>query len=1074
MRKNRKLITSIFICLLAVFCAVLPFLDWKGEIAQAQTVTFVSNEIKTTYNLNEKVRFPQSVKVEYNGEKTGENGVLVYPNGDIYPIGETEMVLSEEGQYEIRYFFTHDGVQITATAVFKVYSTLFGLSATNGSSITAVTAEMNAETEMTSTDIDAMRDNKEGLILRLYEGCEFVYNKPVDLRDCEADGLTNVITIHPRTSRQETITREDNGKQELVNAELIAANTYIRLIDCYDSDKFVELVLDNKSAGKNTICYRAGTNTQESAGIYLPDTTTSTSFNKKEVYYDGVRGIARFFDWGPYSLGYSSTGKSEGITLRYDLASSRIYVQSGNKQLFVNDFANSDIYGENLFEGFTTGEVFVSVRCDDYLSAEATRMDVTRVGRDSGNALTGGLAGKVEACPAYKDEVKPAIKINVEKTDAYGIYGAIGDSIAVPSATVYDVNDSGNLQIGVYRKDTAGNKISVDVVDGKFTLKENDIYYIEYKSTDLYGNEGVEVLEVYVDAKAQKGLSLSVDKVSALSAGRQEYFPAPVIQTLNNEEKLTFSVWITREGQDKERIVESHGMENILALSQEDFAYRPLYSGAYTVTYICSDNLNTEEFTYAVNCTPSNAVVFFDKPFLSRNLIKGATYAIEKVYAYSFASGSPMPLEAQAYVSFDDGEFIEIEDIDKVTVTGSKTAQVKFTYAGAEAVFSDKATIVDVNFNKGMLLENYFYGENFAVDTEISNVRYHSLVQTGENVLHFVNPISVNSFLLEFLVPVEQSNYKEMNVILTDPYDESKKITITYGNNDGSAYASVNGGARINLSLPFADEVQSNRIFYDYGARQFVVQGAKFDCEIDFTTAACYFDLSLSGIYGAASIEVRSVNNQNLNRNLHFDMNQPEVAVYKSEGNYKPGEIITVYAPQFLDVLSPVDVTGIKLTVTYNGNYVTSVDGVLLDGIHNDPFTDYKIEPKELGIYRVSYSAYDGYSIDNLASASYMFTVVDTVAPVITIDEGYNEDTQIKITAGQKVAFHYTVTDNVDEALTTYVILSNTHTLVNHTFENGEFFVDEVGEYEVHVVCVDEAGNMSKVTFKLTADKEEE
>lgn len=1069
MKQYRKFIVSIFLCVLAVCCVALPLFDKKGELVQAQTVAVQASGIKATYNLNEKVLFPQSVKVDYKGEKTAENGVLVYPNGDIYSIGTAEMLLSEEGEYELRYFFTHGGVQITATASFKVYSQRFGLSATNGSTITAVTAEMN-ETEMTATDIDSMRDGKEGLILRLYEGCEFTYNKPVDLRDCEEDGLTNVITLHPRTSRQETIVREDNGKDEFVNAELIAGYTYVRLTDCYDTNKFVEFVLDNKSAGKNLICYRAGTNTQENAGIYLPDTTTTTSFNKKEVFYDGVRGIARFFDWGPYNFGYRTYGTTEGVTLRYDFANSRVYAQLGDEQLFINDFVNTDIYGDNLFEGFTTGEVYVSVRNSDYSLAEATRIDVTSVGRDSGSALTGGLSGLVEACPEYKDEVKPAVKINAEKTDEYGIYAAIGDVITIPSATVYDVNDSNRLQVSVYRKDVLGNKISVGVSEGKFTVTENDIYYIEYKSTDLYGNEGVATLEVYVDATAKKGLSLSVEKVKTLSAGKEEYLPMPVIETLNDKQKLTLSVWIAREGEEPKLIAEAKGAENVLALTAEDLAYRPLYSGKYTVSYECYDNLNQAEYSYEVSCAPSDKVVFLGKPFLSRALIKNAIYSLEKFYAYSFEDGTPTALEAQAYVSFDGGEFVKVEDAKKLTVTGAKTARLKYTCDGVEQdVLSDEATIVDVNYGSGLSLEKYFYGENFTVNTELTNIRYHSLVQTGENVLRFVNPISINSFLLEYLVPANGANYKEMNVVLTDPYDTSKKVTITYGNNNGSSYACLNGGTRTNLGLPFADDVQSNRIFYDYEARQFVVQGAKFDYELDFTGAACYLDIVFKDIYGETAIEIRTLNNQNLNRNLRFDMNQPEVAVYKSEGNYKIGDIITVYHPQFFDVLSPVDVSGIKLAVTYEGNYVTSIDGVILDGIHNDPFKDYQIEAKSLGVYRVSYSAYDSFSQDNLATASYMFNVVDTVAPVITIEEGYDENGVLSMTAGQKLEFHYTVTDNVDEKLTTYVILSNIHTLKNRVYDSGAFFVTEAGEYDVYVVCVDEAGNMATVKFRLIA-----
>ena len=78
MKKSCKWIASILVCLVAVCCAVMPIIDWKGQIAQAQTITFESNEIKETYNLNEKARFPKTVTVDYNGEKTATNGVLVY------------------------------------------------------------------------------------------------------------------------------------------------------------------------------------------------------------------------------------------------------------------------------------------------------------------------------------------------------------------------------------------------------------------------------------------------------------------------------------------------------------------------------------------------------------------------------------------------------------------------------------------------------------------------------------------------------------------------------------------------------------------------------------------------------------------------------------------------------------------------------------------------------------------------------------------------------------------------------------------------------------------------------------
>jgi len=41
--------------------------------------------------------------------------------------------------------------------------------------------------------------------------------------------------------------------------------------------------------------------------------------------------------------------------------------------------------------------------------------------------------------------------------------------------------------------------------------------------------------------------------------------------------------------------------------------------------------------------------------------------------------------------------------------------------------------------------------------------------------------------------------------------------------------------------------------------------------------------------------------------------------------------------------------------------------------------------------------------------------------------------------------------------------------LSNRVYDSGAFFVTEAGEYDVYVVCVDEAGNMATVKFRLIA-----
>ncbi len=1065
MKKTYKL--GVIICLvLAVVLSIGAMFILQDNGATAEQIKLDCAEIKSVYNLNEKVSFPKQVTVNLGGEKTATNGIVEFPNGSVYSVDNGELTLSNEGRYTVKYFFENAGARVTAVANFEVYSALYSLTASNGSSVTAVTSEMN-QVEMKNTQIDSMRDGKEGLIVRLYEGCKFVYNKPVNLNDRDEEGLASVLTFHPRNSTQKTIIREDNHQEQFVNDQLVAAYTYVRLTDCYDSRIFVELVLDNKSGGMNLICYRAGSNSQEAAGIYLPDLTGSVSYKTKEVFYDGVRGIARFFDWGPYNFAYRNVLKSEGVTVKYDNENNRIYVENGKDRLMVNDLSNTDIYDENLFYGFTTGEVYVSVFNSEYYSANSTRIDITSVGKDSGEALLSGMEGKVENLPVYRDDVVPKIKINVEKTDNYGIYAAVGDKIKIPSATVFDVNESEDLCVNVYRNYQTENKIRVDIVNGYFTVAENDIYYIEYKAIDKYGNSSIEVLKVFANVNAEKGLKFEVGKLAGLLAGKETTLLKPQISTVNDKAKLRLQVKVSLEGGEEQVIVEAVGLEAINGLAQTQFNYTPLYSGNYTVTYVCYDNVNSTTFSYQVACESSDAIVFLKKPYLSRNLLKGATYLVEDTSAYSFSTGKPVEQPATVYVAFDGGEFTKVNDPKQLKITGNSTAQIKLECAGAQPVYSDVANIVDVAFGSALKLDKYFVGDGFEVDENAAGLVYKSTVNSGDNRLQFANVISAKTFVFDFMLNTETSNFEKLNLILTDPYAKENKVVITYGNNGGKAYCSINNGITTNLNFNFADDAQSRRIFYEAKDRKMVIGGVSLDYVFPFTTSACYLDVEMIGINGASAIEIKSVNNQNFNKTLRFDMNQPEIAVYKSEGYYKVGEIINVYAPQFIDVLSPIDYSSIKVTVTRDGQYVTSVDGVVLDGVNNDPLKDYQIQAQEYGDYRVVYVANDTLSADNQASVSYIFSIIDDVPPTITLEEGYTEDTVVEVVAGTTFKINYKTSDNSQFEPTTYVILTNKSTRVNRVYTNGEIFMTELGEFEVSIVCVDQMGNMATAKFSI-------
>ena len=1083
MKKNTKTITLIIVCIMAVLC-FFSAITLTQKSTFAQSITFENAEILSYYNLNEQKNFPESVTVQYDGEQTATDGVIVFPNGYVYAIDGQTITLNQQGEYSLKYFFDYNGRRVTAVKKFNVRPALYSLSAENGSSITAVNEEMS-KVDMLSSDDNAMAksasgQDTQGLIVRLYEGCEFVYNKPVDLRNCEEDGLTNVITLNPRTS---LVSRESTDKGFSI-VENVASNTYVRFADAYDPSVYVELTFDAVSSpGGNLICYRAGTNTQEPAGITLPSTSASDAY-RKEVYYDGVRGVARFRDWGPYGLTYRITDQTtNGVTVRYDYANSKLYVAGAKNQLFVNDFMNSDIYGEIAFDGFTTGEVIVSVRCDGYYVAKASRIDVMSIGQDSGADLVGAISGQVDKAPDYIDDVAPAIKVDVEKTDAYGLFAVVGDDFVIPTATVYDVNDSGKLSVNVYRNYYSQQKNSVAVVDGKFNVDKDDVYYIEYKSVDLYGNTGVEVVKVYAVTGMEKSLSVSADKITGLLAGQKITLPLPTVQTVNNPLKLNLKVVVTQENMGEQVIATANGIDQIEALIDSDLEYTPLYSGSYTIEYICNDNAYSTVFAYSVECQASNVVAFLEKPFINRYLIKDAVYAIEEIKASTFTTGKPMDKDAEAYISFDGNEFKKIDDLNSVKIEGESTACVKFVCDGVE-VLSDLVKIVDVRQDTNrafggynVSMSKYFvYDENdFVIDqfdqdnVARTEVIYNSQKTSGNNQLHFVNVLAYQSFSFGFKIAENTSNYEKLNVILTDVYNAKNKVVLTYEAVGDVAYVRVNGGLKSVLAGTFASG-EGRRVFYDNNRKQFNFAGVTLSTEIPFTGFGCYLDIELVGINGNAGIEVVNVNNQNFNATYPVDNINPEVSIVKSFGYYNLGDIVTIYHAEYFDVLSPINKTTAKIKVSVDGVVVSATDGTLLDGVSNDAFKDYQVECRQLGSYKIDFSAKD--TAGKTISDTYIFKVIDNVAPEIKIKQNYTENAVVKVKAGTKFNFQYTVSDDITDSkdIVSRVVVVNLNTYVSTAYEKGEFYVNQKGQFLVNVICQDQAGNVAMTSFKILAE----
>jgi hypothetical protein len=218
---------------------------------------------------------------------------------------------------------------------------------------------------------------------------------------------------------------------------------------------------------------------------------------------------------------------------------------------------------------------------------------------------------------------------------------------------------------------------------------------------------------------------------------------------------------------------------------------------------------------------------------------------------------------------------------------------------------------------------------------------------------------------------------------------------------------------------------------------------------------------------------IRTINNQKLLGDAHFDSNVPEINITRTVGNFAVGEVLTIHAPDYADILSPIDLTSVKYIVKFGETVIKSVDGVLLDGTNN-AFKDVQVKLDTLGEYSVQYMATD--ISGQQVSGKYFFSATDGVAPVISLAD-FAEGATYQVKLGQKLTIEYEASDNLTatEDLYAAVLCYNLTSYETSLFDRTEmeefqigtttFFIVEEGLHRINVYCRDAAGNATTVTF---------
>ena len=982
------LIAAIFCISVAVGLLLIP---QQTPINVEAQIIEVDAGVESRVALNSEIDVPTSITVDYEGEQTAQNGVVVCPDGKIVNAGKIKV--NQMGVYQLRYYFDHSGVMHTAYQNVEVYSDYFNLSNPGGGEIIA-TDENNK-----------LYCGKDGITVKLKSGTSFVYNKVLDLRDCDEDGLSPIIELDARYGEYDNNDTPNDASDDTYTPHVLEG--WVRLTDCYNPNIYMELRMQ-KSVNYSG-CLFPGVKTNKQPVTGMDKGITQVLGNSRIIKLDGfdyrVWQKDGSMNVGMYNM---NTKMTTGCVWKYDMQTKRVYLSYNNGENFlVSDLDEPLIYTDgSYFPGFTTGEVYVSIYADGYEKTYANT-EIVSIGKD--NLID--VVGK-----EYTDTVAPTIIVDTAKTTQSGVYGAVGDTFEIPTAQAIDVNIVPGVDVAVYRGYGTDVQTNVSVVNGKFTLAQKDLYTIVYTAKDKAGNVGKEIFTVStLETSDNRAVTLIPFQGTSVQAGAKVENLYEITNALNMDvDKIDVQISVESDKQT----VTGRG---------KDFSFTPYYEGTYTIRYTYTDGVFTYEKQATLQCERSSNVSFLDSIITPKYYLKGNYYAIDNISAFTFANGAPEAVKTEIYAIFDNnGVEQKIADPSKVKITGSSSVRFLYKAQNAETLITDEIAIIDAKYNdtnRPYDMTKFFVGDYTASATNslgsrTKNITFTSNKTSGNNTLSYFNQISGRNALLEFKIVQDESKFGSLKVTYTDSTNPENKLFMEFFNEEDATYISVNGGAVTKLeTVAFANTI--HKLTYNYDDK--FLRFGDFATIVDFNAPQVYLDIEMIGITGKSSIIISGVNNVAIAGNSYTDKAVPEIYVRDFQGDYKVGDIVKVSIPEFSDVISGVNYSSAKLLITCkDGKPVYDKNGNALTNLVCGK--EYEIKLDRIEKFYVVYEIFD--FNENSATKTITLNCADSTAPTIELNNIKDGQT-IVVKANGQIELNFTVSDNVTKAkdLITYIHL---------------------------------------------------
>lgn len=1033
--KGKTKIISLAVCgVLAVGLGALVLTNSANANAAAELLVPQEYKIEKEYTYGETFNVPAPSNVRIKTGNVETNAVSVefrFPDGTAKTEGN--YTLDKNGVYELTYYNANG---VAATQSFTVNKNYYNVG--EGATVSYVNNLAGVA-------------GKQGISVTLKERKTFTYNKTLDLNDYAGKEL-EVCTVYP-------LFRTDE------NVNPTASTLSVKLVDCYDDSKFVEYYIWCGDAGQGVYYAGAGASTQGLTGLEQNKNRPHEMITPYDGQMYKVHRPTRYQSKTAWGAGIASRTNQQliqkgGVGLLWDLSTNQMKARNGVSAQLITDIDSAEIYGENALNVdtfFTTGEVYLQIEAFNY---NTTTFDfcLEKVFGDEGEALQNG---KLE------DKKAPQLSVDVETTEGNSIYLQNGKSVVLPKISqVLDYNYYGDAKVQVYRNYGKVGQALLNIENGVFTPTMLGNYTAVYTATDGYGNEGKYLLEmvvldeqniVYEQAATDKFVAARANVLPYIAAnGLNKTVRTEVVVTAPNGENIT---------------LDYNGVDG--------YEYVPASVGEYTVTYLFTDNVYEERYSYKVECVDENAATFQSPFTFPAYFMKGASYSVAPITAYTAGNGKFNENAATVSVSVDGGEYqtLSAAQMQAYKVDANQTLRFKASY-GDNFVESKLYSVVDVGYGKKTTEKDYlqyFQGNYISAEMTDSGARY---AFDGNAELQFVNTVSSASFKANFTVSGEKVD--EIKVTLRDARNPDRNyVTYTYQKQEATP-VSVTAAQFENGKLVYQTSVYTKQkeLLGNYSIAysstgvttgEVVVAGIKA-----FAENSALVEMSVSGVTGGCAVTVSNLNNQSFATSMRES--KPQMSYAESNGVLESGGIYEISPCYASAVLNSVLTKDVKVTVLMpNGEVATSTDNVLLDGVTADRI--YRVKLAQVGQYRINYevSCVGSSRTNGQETLSdddyYIVNVSEGVAPTIAFKDGSNTQTTINLSVGSThTVKEFTVTDNVSssENIKVYtMIMDKAFILEENGYNVDSYTFNNVGEFVVYVLAYDELGNSSALYYNV-------